>query len=102
MPPASPAAIVYLVRHGETEENRQGVMQGQLDTPLNAAGVGQAYLTARVLKTKKFGRAHASDLKRAVKVCELLCGIHVPSPAVYCFREVAIFLINLLMCAKMR
>ena len=73
-PPAglSLQQVHYLVRHGETEENRQGVMQGQLDTPLNAAGVGQAYLTARVLKTKKFGRAHASDLERAVKVCGLL------------------------------
>ena len=68
MPPASPAAIVYLVRHGETEENRQGVMQGQLDTPLNDAGVEQARLAADALEDVPFRAAYSSDLQRAWKV----------------------------------
>ncbi|KAL7283673.1 hypothetical protein ACG7TL_003109 [Trametes sanguinea] len=60
-------AKVYIVRHGETEENRQGIMQGQLDTPLNAAGVRQAELAADALADVPFGAAYSSDLQRARK-----------------------------------
>ena len=63
-----PAAVIYVVRHGETEENRMGVMQGQLDTSLNAMGVEQARLTANALEKVPFARAHSSDLTRAIKV----------------------------------
>ncbi|MCH7942426.1 MAG: histidine phosphatase family protein [Proteobacteria bacterium] len=34
--------MIYLVRHGETEWNRAGRMQGQLDSPLTARGEAQA------------------------------------------------------------
>ncbi len=33
---------IYLVRHGETEWNREGRMQGHLDSPLTALGEDQA------------------------------------------------------------
>lgn len=64
------AAIVYLVRHGETTENRAGIMQGQRDTELNAAGLEQAQLAANALENVRFAAAHSSDLSRAVKVSE--------------------------------
>ena len=35
------AVTLYLVRHGETERNRGGRMQGDLDAPLTRKGVGQ-------------------------------------------------------------
>lgn len=60
---------VYIVRHGETEENRIGVMQGHLDSKLNAAGVEQATRTAKALEHVRFAEAHSSDLSRAIKVC---------------------------------
>lgn len=63
-----PAVRVYLVRHGETAENRAGIMQGQLDTELNEAGLDQARRTANALENVRFVAAHASDLQRAVKV----------------------------------
>ena len=59
---------VYLVRHGETQANRDGIMQGQLDTELNAAGLEQAQRTAAALDKVRFAAAHSSDLARAVKV----------------------------------
>ena len=34
--------MIYLVRHGETEWNRAGRLQGQLDSPLTARGQAQA------------------------------------------------------------
>ncbi len=60
---------VYIVRHGETDENRLGIMQGQVDTKLNAAGIEQAQLAASALEVVPFKRAHSSDLERATKVC---------------------------------
>lgn len=63
-----PVVRVYIVRHGETEENRTGVMQGHLDTRLNATGVGQATRTALALAPVRFVQAHSSDLCRATQV----------------------------------
>ena len=65
---APPPMRVYVVRHGETEENRKGIVQGQLDTKLNAAGVQQAKCVARALKDVPFVVALSSDLERAVQV----------------------------------
>lgn len=63
---------MYIVRHGETQENRDGIMQGHLDTPLNAAGLEQAQLTAAALEHVQFAAAHSSDLQRAVKTAETI------------------------------
>lgn len=59
---------VYIVRHGETQENREGVIQGQQDTFLNAIGLEQAKMVGEALKDAKLGIAFSSDLSRAVKV----------------------------------
>lgn len=67
---------VYIVRHGETQENRDGIMQGHLDTPLNAAGLEQAQLTAAALEHVQFAAAHSSDLQRAMKTAETILQKH--------------------------
>lgn len=59
---------VYLVRHGETEENKTGIIQGQLNTQLNEAGRDQAHILAEVLKGVSFNYAFTSDLSRAADV----------------------------------
>ena len=41
---------VYLVRHGETEWNRRGKIQGQADIPLNEKGEDLAFLTGQKMK----------------------------------------------------
>jgi probable phosphoglycerate mutase len=53
------------VRHGETDPNRDRIVQGQLDTQLNATGLQQAAMTAEVLKSVSFDKAFTSDLQRA-------------------------------------
>lgn len=58
---------VHLVRHGETNENKQGIIQGQLDTVLNEDGHHQARLCGEALKDIKFARAFSSDLTRTVQ-----------------------------------
>ena len=59
---------MYIVRHGETQENRDGIIQGQRDTSLNAIGLEQAKMVGEALKDAKLGIAFSSDLSRAVKV----------------------------------
>jgi len=43
---------LILLRHGETDWNRERRVQGQLDTPLNAEGQRQALAAARHLSTR--------------------------------------------------
>lgn len=63
-----PAVFVHIVRHGETTENNQGIMQGQLDTVLNEAGKAQAEIVAKALECVRFDHAFTSDLRRASDV----------------------------------
>ncbi|CAN5738161.1 2,3-diphosphoglycerate-dependent phosphoglycerate mutase GpmB [soil metagenome] len=56
---------LWLIRHGETEHNLNGVFQGQLDTPLTDRGREQANATGRALAVVKLERIYASDLQRA-------------------------------------
>ena len=62
---------VYIVRHGETQENRDGIVQGQRDTSLNANGMEQARMVGEALKDANIGVVFSSDLTRAVKVREI-------------------------------
>ena len=40
---------IYVLRHGETDWNRQGLIQGWTDTPLNERGHVQARAVAQAL-----------------------------------------------------
>ncbi len=62
------ALRIYIVRHGETQENRDGIIQGQKDTELNEIGLRQASLLGEALKDVKFSFGFSSDLKRALNV----------------------------------
>ncbi|KAF9649009.1 phosphoglycerate mutase-like protein [Thelephora ganbajun] len=68
---------VYIVRHGETQENRDGIIQGQRDTSLNATGMEQARMVGEALKDAKLGIAFSSDLSRAAKTAEAIL-LHHP------------------------
>lgn len=65
---APPSLTVYVVRHGETDSNLQGIIQGHLDVPLNDTGRSQARLLSQSLRTVSFTRAWSSDLIRASEV----------------------------------
>jgi broad specificity phosphatase PhoE len=61
-----PSLKVTLVRHGETEANVGGILQGQLDVPISENGKNQARLLGVGLKREYFTRVYTSDLSRAV------------------------------------
>jgi len=56
---------VVLIRHGETDWNRDRRIQGQTDTPLSSLGRQQALAIGQRLKRERFTAIYASDLQRA-------------------------------------
>jgi broad specificity phosphatase PhoE len=64
--------IFYLIRHGETEWNRSGVFQGQLDVPLSDVGRRQAATLAPGLRRLPVTHVYASPLSRAHETARLL------------------------------
>ena len=56
---------LILVRHGETEWNREHRMQGHRDSPLSETGWAQARRLGGRLKDETFGALYSSDLGRA-------------------------------------
>jgi broad specificity phosphatase PhoE len=63
---------IALVRHGETDWNRERRFQGHNDTPLNDAGLAQAEELAERLDGQAFSVAYASPLARAAQTAEIL------------------------------
>jgi probable phosphoglycerate mutase len=58
--------VLTLVRHGETEWNAAGRIQGHLDIPLSATGLAQAAAIGRRLGGEAFDSIRSSDLERAL------------------------------------
>jgi len=67
---------ITLVRHGETNANIQGIVQGKMDIELNETGINQAKKVGERLKNEKFDTIYASDLKRAAKTAEEIAKFH--------------------------
>jgi len=63
---------IYLVRHGQTDWNHQGITMGHKDIPLNAFGRRQAVLTARRLSELRIDKIFSSDLQRAAETAEII------------------------------
>ena len=68
------------VRHGQTDANRDGVLLGRLDPPLNDAGREQAAVVAARVALLQPARVVTSPLVRAVETAEIVavaCGLDV-------------------------
>ena len=57
---------LILVRHGETDWNRENYFRGHEDVKLNATGIAQADAVAEALKDRVFEAIYSSTLKRAL------------------------------------
>jgi broad specificity phosphatase PhoE len=60
-------ATIYVVRHGESEANREGRYQGRQDSPLSALGHQQAAALASTLSASRVARVISSPLGRCVE-----------------------------------
>lgn len=63
---------LYLVRHGETEWNKAGRIQGGIDTELSDYGLEQAHTLGRRLAREKIDVIYSSRLKRAMNTARIL------------------------------
>jgi broad specificity phosphatase PhoE len=63
---------LFLIRHGQTDGNKEGRVAGHTDIPLNAEGVAQAEKAAELLKDKKIDVIVSSDLLRARMTAEAI------------------------------
>jgi broad specificity phosphatase PhoE len=64
--------VIYLARHGETDDNARGVVQGWIDTPLNKRGREQALMLANRVRGLGIAAIWTSQLARAVQTAEIV------------------------------
>jgi 2,3-bisphosphoglycerate-dependent phosphoglycerate mutase len=64
--------ILFLFRHGETDWNREGRLQGHIDTLLNATGLAQAEALAHRLRAHRLDAVLSSDLSRALTTAQIV------------------------------
>ena len=68
---------LYLVRHAETDYNRNKIVQGRgVDVPLNELGLSQASELARRFQSIQLDAIYSSTLIRAVQTAKLIAGYH--------------------------
>ena len=63
---------IFLVRHGETEWNKQNRLQGNQDSPLTRNGIEQAHEVKKSLEHYVIDQAYVSPLKRAKDTVEII------------------------------
>lgn len=64
--------VLFVFRHGETDWNREGRLQGHTDTPLNATGLAQAEALADRLRGHRLDAVLSSDLSRALTTARIV------------------------------
>jgi broad specificity phosphatase PhoE len=65
-------ARILLVRHGETDWNIEGLVQGRSDLPLNERGREQAHAVAGALGGRGIRRIVSSPLRRAMQTAGII------------------------------
>jgi probable phosphoglycerate mutase len=64
---------LYLVRHAQTELNKEHKVQGWIDSPLTDLGKEQARILSRKFKDKEFKAVYTSTLGRTKKTAKIIC-----------------------------
>jgi probable phosphoglycerate mutase len=71
--PTMSSFTVVLIRHGQTEYNVAGLLQGStVDSPLTETGLADANKVGVFLKDVPWAKAYASDLYRAHHTCNII------------------------------
>lgn len=80
---------LIIVRHGESEGNEQGILQGRRDGPLSLRGRDQILKVGERLRSEPLSAIYTSDLVRARETAEAIARFHpdVPFHTRECLRE---------------
>lgn len=63
--------VIYLIRHGETDYNKRGIIQGSgINSDLNEKGILQANLFHQAYKHIRFDKIYISELNRTFQSVE--------------------------------
>ena len=62
---------LYLIRHGQTDWNLEGKIQGRTDIPLNKTGLEQAAMLANGMQHRPATRIFSSPLKSAPQTAQI-------------------------------
>lgn len=76
---------IYLARHGQDEDNANGLLNGRRDMPLTAKGLEQAQEVADKIRASgiHFDHVYASPLQRAFKTAAIISStLGMPMPTV--------------------
>ena len=90
---ANKKGLIVFVRHGQTEWNTKGLMQGREDIPLNEVGLAQAVDTAQGIKSAcqsagiTFDKVVSSPLLRASVTAEMIAKA-IGCENIYCDERV--------------
>ncbi|MFM7642723.1 MAG: histidine phosphatase family protein [Cyanobium sp.] len=78
--PTAKGPRLLLVRHGETDWNKEGRFQGQIDIPLNPQGKSQARAAREFLSSVAIQRAYTSTMARPRQTAEVILEPHPGVP----------------------
>ncbi|MBX3014660.1 MAG: histidine phosphatase family protein [Caldilineaceae bacterium] len=70
-----PKTEIILIRHGETEWNAEGRIQGQGDSPLTEWGIHQAQAVGKRLQHEPFTALYASHLGRVIETARYIAAV---------------------------
>lgn len=73
---------IYLIRHGQTDFNLKGIVQGSgVNAPLNEKGQAQALAFFNAYKDVKFDRIYTSVLNRSIQSVQSFIDLGIPHEA---------------------
>lgn len=85
-----PTKTIYLIRHGETDYNRRGVVQGSgIDADLNALGQAQATAFYEVYQHLPFQKIYTSALKRTQQSVQSFLDLGIPHQSLVGLNEIS-------------
>src|SRR5690606_8808 len=70
---------IYIIRHGETDYNKAGVVQGRgIDADLNATGIAQGNAFFEMYQSVPFAKVYTSTLKRTHQTVRKFIDLPLP------------------------
>ena len=69
--------LIYVIRHGQTDLNKEGRLQGRQGLLLNEEGKAQAAYLKKIFLETKFDLVFSSPQERAVETAEIVTGLNV-------------------------